>query len=262
MSDVSLNLRRFFRSTGKTLILPVDHGTAIAVPGLEKPRQLISDLNPYYDGYVVNYGLGRIAKKELRGKGVCFRTDVYKPHVPGNPNRGAYRLYGAEEALRVGAHAVMNMFYPHHPEEDIIYHDCASLIGECHKAGLPVILEALPFGLGLGHLYTPENISFAVRAACELGADVVKTAYPGDKEAFRQIVSESYVPVIVLGGASGGDETQFLQMVHDAIDAGAAGIAIGRNVWQFPRPAKMARALHDIVHTKSSVDLASFIISQ
>jgi len=95
-----------------------------------------------------------------------------------------------------------------------------------------------------------------VRAAAELGADIVKTAYPGDKAAFAEIVAAALVPVIVLGGAATTDERAFLQDVRDAMDAGASGIAIGRNVWAHEEPARMARALHAIVHGGAGVEAA------
>jgi DhnA family fructose-bisphosphate aldolase class Ia len=260
MTNRRRNLRAFFRKDGRTMILPIDHGTAIPVPGLETPRALIRDVNPYYDGYVVNYGLAVAAEAELIGKPFCLRADVYKPAASGNPDHGSFRVYGAGDAKRLGAKAVMNMLYVHHPEEDRIFTECAALISDCHQLGLPVILEALPFGIGRPDDYTTENIRFTVRAAAELGADVVKTAYPGDKDAFATIVAESFVPVIMLGGAAIDDEPSLLQAVHDAIESGAAGIAIGRNVWQHPKPHKMARALHDIVHTGADVRHALSIL--
>lgn len=240
----------------RTLILPIDHGTAIPVPGLRDLCGLIASVNPFYDGYVLNYGGVRAAGSGAQGRGICLRTDVYKPGYGENSNRGSYQVYGATEAVRLGAHAVMNMLYVHHEEEDRIFAEAAALISECHAVGLPVILETLPFGIGRPADYTPENIGFAVRAAAELGADIVKTAYPGDKAAFAEIVAAALVPVIVLGGAPTSEERAFLQDVRDAIDAGASGIAIGRNVWAHPQPAHMARALNAIVHGGASVDAA------
>ena len=122
------------------------------------------------------------------------------------------------------------------------------------------MLESLPYGLGKGWDYTPEKIHFSTRLACELGADVVKTAYPGDKEAFKRTVDEAYVPVVILGGASSGDQESVLRDVADAISVGAAGIAIGRNVWQAPNPVKMAKAMHAIVHENASADQASLAL--
>jgi DhnA family fructose-bisphosphate aldolase class Ia len=173
---------------------------------------------------------------------------------------GAFRLFGVDSAYAVGATSVMNMLFPGHANEAAIIADCAELVAECAEAEMPVILETLPYGLGRGDAYTPENIRFAVRLAAELGADVVKTAYPGDKEEFRSIVAECYVPVIILGGASGGSAEDILQMVQDAMECGAKGIAIGRNVWQHPDPVKMAKALYSIVHEKESAAKAALLL--
>ena len=260
MSTIAGNLARFFNRSAdgkaRTLILPMDHGTAIPVPGLRDLAGLMRSVNPWYDGYVLNLGGVRPGGAAAGGRGICFRTDVYKPAFGGNPNRGSYQVYGASEARRLGAHAVMNMLYVHHEEEDRLFAEAAALISECHGAGLPVILESLPFGIGRPNDYTPENIGLAVRAAAELGADVVKTAYPGDKEAFADIVAAAMVPVIVLGGGPAADERAFLQGVREAVDAGAAGIAIGRNVWAHAEPGRMARALHAIVHGGATVEAA------
>lgn len=237
----------FLRSGGRTVIVPIDHGTAIPVPGLEHPADLIEALKPFADAFVVNYGTALACRDALADRGVCLRTDVYKPARPGHPDHGAYMTFGAADAIRAGAHGVMHMLYPQHPDEARQFRESARLISECHHVNLPVITEALPFGLGRTADYTPDNISFAVRAAAELGADVVKTAWPGSKDAFQRIVDASFVPVIVLGG-SASDEDSILSMVADSIAAGGAGIAIGRNVWQHPNPPLMLKRLHAIVH--------------
>jgi DhnA family fructose-bisphosphate aldolase class Ia len=165
-----------------------------------------------------------------------------------------------ESAYQVGATAVMNMCFPGHVNEAEIIADCAALVEESMDSEMPVMLETLPYGLGRGDAYTPELIRHAVRLAAELGADVVKTAYPGDKEAFRSIVAECYVPVIVLGGASGGSAEDVLQMVQDSMECGAKGIAIGRNVWQHAHPVKMAAALRAIVHDRASAAQAALLL--
>ncbi len=257
--DREQNLSRFLQSDGRTVILPIDHGTAIPVPGLEDPIGLIERLNPVVDGYVVNLGLAFAAAEALEGKGVCLRTDCYKPRYGDDHlDEGSYRLYGAEEALAAGAHAMMNMLYTHHPNESGIFRETAELVSESLDADLPVILEALPFGIGRPADYTLENIGYTVRAAAELGSDIVKTAFPTEASAdeFRAIVEACFVPVIVLGGAAMGDDRALLEMVGKAMDAGAVGIAVGRNVWQHPQPDKIAKALHAVVHDEATVDAA------
>jgi len=252
-------LSQFFQDDGKAVIVPIDHGTAIPVPGLEDPAGLIERLNPFADGYVVNLGLANACCEQLAGKGICFRTDVYKPAPDGHEDEGSYLVYSIDEALEIGAHAVMNMCYPHHREEARMIRECAELISQSLQTNVPVILETLPFGLGRPADYTVANIRFAVRLAAELGADVVKTAYPGERREFERIVDECYVPVVVLGGAA-GDDTAILRMVADSMQAGASGVAIGRNVWQHRNPPRMAAALRAIVHDGASAEAAAKIL--
>lgn len=248
MSSRQENLDVFFRD-GKTVILPIDHGVAIPAPGLEDPFALIERVNPFVDGYVMNLGVALRAVDALAGKGICLRTDVYNTRITG-AGAGSIAVYGIEEAEMVGANAVMNMLYPGAENEKENTQDCADLIRMSLDSDIPVIIEALPFGLGQPDRYTTENVSFAVRQAAELGADVVKTPYPVDAtpEDFKRIIQQSFVPVIILGGASMNDDAGLLKMVEDAMNGGAAGVAIGRNVWQHRNPAAIARSIAAVVH--------------
>ena len=238
--------------------MPMDHGGAIPVPELDNPAAVIESLKPFVDGYVVNLGIAQACRDALSGKGICLRSDCYKPAYMDNEDTGPFRLYSPDEAAAVGAHAVMNMCYAHHPNESENIRECGELISECLEADLPVILETLPFGIGRPEDYTVDNIRFAARLAAELGADVVKTAYPPHASVndFIKVVDACPVPVVVLGGAAGNNDRDLLTMVRNAMDAGAAGIAIGRNVWQHSDPPKMAAALQAVVHNDASVDSA------
>ncbi|MFT5110263.1 MAG: DhnA family fructose-bisphosphate aldolase class Ia [Pseudoalteromonas tetraodonis] len=111
-------------------------------------------------------------------------------------------------------------------------------------------MEALPYGIGRGEDYTLANIGFTVRMAAELGADVVKTAFPtgASVDEFREIIESCFVPVIVLGGAAMGDDEALLKMVRDAMAAGAAGVAVGRNVWQHKNPVEIGQRMAEIIH--------------
>ena len=249
------SLKHFFPD-GKTVIVPIDHGTAIPVPGLEHPAEVIESLKPWSDGFVVNGGILTACQEALKGKGICLRTDVYKP--PASP----YRIFDTEDAITLGAHAVMNMLYPHNENEAEITRECAYLIQQGRDTGIPSIIEALPFGLGMPEKYTVDEVAFTVRVAAELGADVVKTAFPtgGTRDDFARIVDACPVPVVVLGGAQADDDASILRMVADSVSAGGSGIAIGRNVWQHQNPAKMAQALNEIVHGGATAEAAKSIL--
>ncbi len=246
------NLDLFFKE-GRTVILPIDHGVAIPVRELANPAALIERVNPYVDGYVMNLGLALRAADLVKGKGICLRTDVYNTKTQG-PGAGSIPVYGVDTAEIVGANAVMNMLYPFAEDEVVSTQACADLIQTSLDSDVPVIIETLPHGLGQTAHYTVEKVKFAARLAAELGADVVKTVYPADAsvEEFRDIVQQCFVPVIVLGGAAMEDDAALFKMVENAMRAGAAGIAIGRNVWQHPNPAAVARSLAALVHQDAS----------
>jgi DhnA family fructose-bisphosphate aldolase class Ia len=246
------NLELFFRN-GKTVILPIDHAVAIPVPGLENPFELVERVNPYVNGYVLNAGLVLRLGAFLEDKGVCLRTDVYNVRREGE-GAGSIAVFGMEEAEMMGVNAVMNMLYPGGPNEKVNFQECADLIRVGMDGEIPVILEALPQGLGMPEAYTVENVMFAARLAAELGSDVVKVPFPtgGSVDDMRRVVESTFIPVIILGGAAMGDDAGLLKMVEDAMTAGAAGIAIGRNVWQHQNPPLIARSLNAVVHEDAS----------
>src|SRR5687767_4362243 len=127
MSTTTPSLRPFMRSNGRIVIVPIDHGTAIPVPGLENPEALIASLCLWADMFVVNYGLARACRCALDGRAICLRADVYKPAGPGQPDHGALMTYGAADAKRAGACCVMHMLYPHHPDEARQFRESARL---------------------------------------------------------------------------------------------------------------------------------------
>jgi fructose-bisphosphate aldolase/2-amino-3,7-dideoxy-D-threo-hept-6-ulosonate synthase len=88
--------------------------------------------------------------------------------------------------------------------------------------------------------------------ALECGADVIKTTYTGDPKSFKEVLANVPIPVIILGGAAGELATVF-QGVRDAMDAGAAGVAFGRNVFQSENPTVMVNALKELVHNGATV---------
>jgi len=79
--------------------------------------------------------------------------------------------------------------------------------------------------------YSYEAISYAARVGCEINADIIKTYYSGDKKSFEKVVKNCFKPIVVAGGKL-VEEEEFVKTVKDIMDAGASGIAVGRNVWQ------------------------------
>jgi len=97
-------------------------------------------------------------------------------------------------------------------------------------------------------------VKLAARVGAELGADIIKTFYTGDATTFREVTESCPVPVVIAGGPKVDNVRQVLEVVRDALDAGAIGIAFGRNVWRHENPVAMVRALRRIIHEDASVD--------
>jgi len=98
--------------------------------------------------------------------------------------------------------------------------------------------------------------SHAARLAFELGCDAAKTVWTGDKESFTQITNSAPIPLLVAGGPSTGDSRAILTMVRDAMDSGASGVCMGRQVFGHPQVESIARAIVMLVHQDASVDEA------
>ena len=98
------------------------------------------------------------------------------------------------------------------------------------------------------------EIKLASRLGAELGADVIKTHYTGSVDTFREVVSTTPVPIVIAGGPKTREDKDFLQLVHETIQAEAKGICMGRNVWQRKNIKGMILALCRIVHDNAKVE--------
>ena len=155
--------------------------------------------------------------------------------------------------MRLGADGVVCMGFPGAACECATMGNLARLASDCRKWGLLLLAEMIPGGFGRPDLHTPENIAMAVRLGAEVGADAIKTTYTGSAETFREVTQACYCPVLIQGGARKGCDAEVLSTVRDAVRAGGAGAAVGRNLWQHADPAGFAAALSAAIHDGASV---------
>jgi fructose-bisphosphate aldolase/2-amino-3,7-dideoxy-D-threo-hept-6-ulosonate synthase len=149
----------------------------------------------------------------------------------------------AATAVRLDADAVAVSIFFGRGGEVTLMRWLGQLIEECSGLGIPVLAEMMP---PADKFYQPEAIAHAARIGMELGADIIKTNYCGNMEAFKQVVAAVRVPIIVAGGPSeGADDT--VRVAQDAIRAGAAGVAFGRRVWQADDPEGIVCKLKEAV---------------
>ena len=159
-----------------------------------------------------------------------------------------------EEALKVGADAVSVHVNVGNNHDGEMLKDLGAVAHTASEWGMPLLAMIYPRGERIKDEYDPESVMHAARLGAELGADIVKVSYTGSPESFRRVVEGCHVPVVIAGGPKMDSDRDILEMVRGAMDAGAMGISIGRNVFQHARPDRMVKALSMIVHEDADVE--------
>ena len=246
-----------FREDGKALVVAMDHPAVFGMmEGLEKSGEVICKIRAGgADAILTTYGVVTRFAEEIGDMGIVLRVDGGGSMLA--PEHGPMQLiYNVYDALRVGADAVGCMGMPGSKYESETLPYLSDLIAQCAEWNVPVMAEMLPGGFeNPAEMWTPENIGHACRIGAELGVDFIKTTYSGDVESFRAICEQVYVPIVVLGGKS-EDPSNLLNGIYEAMQAGASGVAVGRNIWRYPEPDKMTAAIAAIIHEDATVDTA------
>ena len=258
MSGIAHRMNRIFAQDKKTFILAIDHGSMFNVlPALKDPRKVVSEVaRAGADAFLATVGMVDKFADAFLGKGIILRVDGGISYL-GDNSHAVQTVVSPEDALRMGADSIITMGFPGSKFEGEILSSLSRSVQAAHRWNLPVTAEMLPRGFeGGDDARTPANITFACRQGAELGADIIKTEYTGDQESFRALTQSVYVPVVILGGSKKVPEKELLQDIRDALDAGAAGIAMGRNIWGHENPARYAAAIAKLIHEGCSVDAA------
>ncbi len=246
----SLRWRRVFGADNRAVVIAMDHGMFGASPlgNLREPDKLIAQVVAAgADAILTTPGIAAACGSAFGRAGLILRVDGGTTRLGGNWGQMS-QLFSVADALRLGADAVVAMGFIGGAEEKAGLASLAAVARECLEWQVPLLAEMMLMGAA-GEKQTPENLSTAARIGAEMGADWIKIAYTGSPESFKLLVGDCFVPVLMLGGDS-KTEAEILGQVKDAMNAGAAGVAMGRNVWQHPDPAGMTHAIAEIVHGK------------
>lgn len=169
------------------------------------------------------------------------------------------KMITAEQAVALGASAItIYLFVGYTDEIEAVggVEKCARFVNECHRVGLPCIIEPIAYGRQVTGANIVELLTLGAREAVEIGADALKIPYTGDVDSFRHLVEVAEVPVLVLGGARSDNERDALELYAEAQEAGAAGCLMGRNVTKSPDPQRLIEQLCSIAHKGWTVDEA------
>lgn len=242
--------RIFNQRSNKTVMLAVDHGYFQGpTSGLKRPGETIPPLLPYCDSLFVTRGV-------LRN---CIRPGISAPvflRVSGGPSVLKEDLSDEEittsmkEALRLNAAGVGMSIFVGGQHETKSISNLGKLVNEAEEYGMPVLaITAVGKEMGRDARY----LGLACRIAAEIGAHIVKTYYC--EEDFDKVVEGCPVPIVIAGGKK-IPEKEALEMSYNAISKGAAGVDMGRNIFQSENPVAMIQAVRAVVHENYSADEA------
>jgi len=237
--------------TGKAVWLAVDHGYFLGpLKKLEEPNKTIGPLLPYCDALMLTRGV-------LRN---CVDSDIDVPIIlrasGGNSivgkvlsNEGI--TVSMEDAIRLNVSAVALSVYigTEHEHQTLI--NLSKLIDGGQKYGIPV-LAVTAVGKEL-EKRDARYLSLCCRISAELGAQMVKTYYCDD---FPKVIKGCPVPVVIAGGPKLDTDEDAFKLAYEAIQEGAAGVDMGRNIWQSDFPVAKIKAIRAIVHENATVKKA------
>ena len=237
---------------GKYLIVPMDHGITLgAVTGLRDIESTIDAVTRGgADAVLTQKGIAPRVHPNKNEKGYIVHLNASTSIGPDSNDK---RMTGTvEEAIQAGADAVsfhINVGSNYEPEQLTWL---SEVTADAARYGIPVLAMAYARGPDV-ESDDPEALGHAVRLAEEVGAHVVKTGYSGDAESFEYVVDSTRLPVVIAGGSRGTDR-ETIEMVRGAMDAGGAGVSMGRSIFQHEEPEAIARAVSGVVHDDLETD--------
>jgi fructose-bisphosphate aldolase/2-amino-3,7-dideoxy-D-threo-hept-6-ulosonate synthase len=264
-----MRLRRLFNpQTNRMVLVTADHGICVnPMMEISKPAEVVRKVAAGgADAILVTPGIARRVYPEYLNNQTALMLRIDGTATSIGPDlTNDDQICSVEGALRIGADAVATFGTIGVAREGQLSRKIGFIADECDKWGLPMLCEMLPADT-LEHQFKPkaerqwpdglELLKYCARVAAELGADIMKGYYTGDKNTFREIIDYCPIPYVVLAGPAANDPAIFLGFVKDAIECGAAGVSVGRNVWTHPDPTAITRALVRVVHEGATVEQA------
>jgi class I fructose-bisphosphate aldolase len=249
--------RLFDRNTGRIIVVPLDHGVTVGpIYGIVDLRDTVNQIaEGGANAVLMHKGMPRCSH---RGSGKDVGLII---HLSGStslsPFPNAKTLVGSvEDALRLGADGVsVHINLGDETERDML-HALGEVTSKADSWGMPVLAMMYARGPRIKDEFGLDVVRHCARVGQELGADVVKVPYTGDIDSFARVVESCCIPVVIAGGPKLESTTDLLAMVHDSVQAGGAGLSVGRNVFQHKNVSRLLKALNGIVHADWDLDQA------
>ncbi len=249
-------------NTSRFVIVPMDHGVSSG------PIKGIIDIEDTIDkviegggtGVVLHKGIMEIALQKYRGN-IGFILHLSASTKLGPDPNAKVLVASVKEALQIGADAVSVHINVGAETEGEMLKDLGLVSKECREGHVPLLAMMYPRGPEIKDPFDVELVKHVARLGAELGADIIKTNYTGSIDTFKEVTRGCPVPVIIAGGPKVDSDREVLQMVFDAMQAGAKGVSIGRNVFQHENITGMTKAIAGIIQKDMEVDEAYKMIT-
>ena len=234
----------------RAVMLAVDHGYFLGpTERLEIPKKTIRPLLKYCDSIMLTRGILRTSVDASFPVPVVLRVSGGSSII-GTDLSNEKIITSVRDAIRLNVSALaMSIFIGAKYEHNSLV-NLGNLVNEAEEYGIPV-LAVTAVGKEL-EKRDARYLSLSCRIAAEFGAHIIKTYYCED---FEKVVSSCPVPVIIAGGPK-LKEREALELTFNAINAGAVGVDMGRNIWQSDNPVPMIKAVRLIVHEHANVQQA------
>ncbi|HNR13170.1 MAG TPA: 2-amino-3,7-dideoxy-D-threo-hept-6-ulosonate synthase [Thermodesulfobacteriota bacterium] len=242
------------RNTGRTVIVPMDHGVSIGpVEGLVNWKGTVNAVaEGGADAIVLHKGPVESGhRRSGRDVGLIIHLSASTTLAP-DPHAKTL-VCTLEEAIQLGADAVSIHINIGAEDEKSMLKDLGMIARQSQQWGFPLLAMMYTRGPRVKNQYDTALVKHAARVGAELGADIVKVPYTGSPETFHEVVEGCFVPVVIAGGEKMETDEDVLTMVKGSIEAGGSGVSIGRNVFQHRNPTNMVRAISRIVHQNAAV---------
>ncbi len=262
MIGKSIRMERILdRLTGKTVIVPMDHGVTVGpINGLIDMKQAVNNVvNGGANAIIVHKGIVKVGHRQS-GKDIGLIVHMSASTNLSPDPKGKVLVCEVEEAIKMGADGVSIHINLGAPTEDEMLDHFGKVSRTCMEWGMPLVAMMYTRGVKIKSEYDVACVKHAARVGAELGADIVKVNYTGSPRSFEDVTRSCPVPVVIAGGEKLESDADILKMVEGAIQAGAAGVSIGRNVFQHAVPVRMIEAISMIVHQKASAKNALSVL--
>ena len=231
----------FDPNSGKTVMLAIDHGYFQGpTTGLERVDVTILPLLPYADTLMLTRGILRTIIPPTFGKGIVLRASG-GPSILSDLSNEQIAI-DIDEAIRLNVAAMAVQVFVGGKMETQSVHNMTRLVDMGNRYGIPT-LGVTAVGKEMGR--DVKYMRLACRIIAELGVTYVKTYYV--EEGFDTVVASCPVPIVIAGGKK-LPELDALTMAYNAIREGAAGVDMGRNIFQSESPIAMIKAVRKVVH--------------